>query len=287
MRIRLSAITCCVLLFASTAVVSAQEAAPKETEQRNWTPDILASVDAFRVYADDRELEPLQVVQAYQWANPARPKVRGERLCLLYIHQGRPVASRKIYPTGRSMVHAFISMTDQPIICRAVPDEDADKSERGNVVWSPSPAGVEFKPVSEAQPPRTTASTRRIQMKSIAREFTAETSQVEVDRQKATPMLRLLPTPLYRYEIEDDGKDGLVDGATFCFVVGGGNPQAMLLIEAVREKGKLRWQYGFSRRTDAKLKAFHRGLEVWQTTHVPRGQMISNSPFFKTTSPVQ
>ena len=105
---------------------------------------------------------------------------------------------------------------------------------------------------------------RRVEMTTLARDFSAETGPDEAKRQKATPQLRLLPTPLYRYPQSSSDQDGVVDGAVFCFVVGGGNPQILLVLEAVRQDDKLSWRYALSRRTIAELKVFHRSQEVWQ-----------------------
>ena len=76
--------------------------AAAENEQRNWSAEVAASVNRIRLFADPQDDQPLTAIKAYQWANPARPKVRGERICLLYLVDDRPVASCKIYPTGRA-----------------------------------------------------------------------------------------------------------------------------------------------------------------------------------------
>lgn len=244
--------------------------------KRNWSEQVAASVEKFQLLRDD-QAKPLQMVRAYQWANPARPNVLGERLCLLWVSDGRPVASCKIYPTGKSIVHAFVSMTDKPIFAR----------QGETAIWSPPPTPLEFKPIAKVPPPHDSASRRRIQMKGIAREFTAATGPGEAERQKAVPELRLLPTPLYRYPAGDDGKDGIVDGSVFCFVVGGGNPQMFLILEAVRESGVMRWQYAFSRRTNAKLTADLQGERVWNVAVVRRGDMTSTGDFYKIALPVR
>ena len=46
------------------------------------------------------------------------------------------------------------------------------------------------------------------------------------------------------------------------------------------------WQYGFSRRTFAMLKAFHQQREVWSVNFVRGANMRSTSGFFKLVLPV-
>jgi hypothetical protein len=69
---------------------------------------------------------PLAVVKAYKWTNAARP-VLGVRLCLLYIHEGKPHASCKIYPDGQSITHVFVSISGQPLVGK----------QEGTKVWTP------------------------------------------------------------------------------------------------------------------------------------------------------
>jgi len=248
----------------------------QDAPQKNWSEEIRQSAQKYLVYPNAEADKPLKMIAAYKWSNPARPDVLGERLCLLYLHKGRPVASCKVYPTGTLFVHTFISFTNLPLVAR---DNDG-------VIWTPPNAEPKFQQLADARPPHATASRRRVQLKSLAREFSMRTGAGEAKRQSAVPELRMLPQPLYRYEIEDGGQDGIVDGAAFCFVVNGGNPQAFLLLEAMRTGDTLSWRYGFTRRTLAELKAFHKKREVWSTNYLaPRRQTSTNS-FFKFDVPV-
>ena len=123
-------------------------------------------------------------------------------------------------------------------------------------------------------------------MKAIAREFSAITGDAEAKRQQAVPDLRLLPTPLHRYPKDLKSDDGVVDGAVFAFVVGGGNPQLFLVLEAVRQGEQNHWRYALSRRTLAKLQVFHKGQEVWDVAFFPRGRMTRNANFCKLDRPL-
>jgi hypothetical protein len=269
-----------VAFVASASVVcradDAKPVPPADAPKKNWTEDVKKSAQQFSVYPSVESETPLKMIAAYKWSNPARPNVIGDRLFLLYLHKGRPVASCKIYPTGRSIVHTFISFTNLPLVAR----------QNDEVVWTPPKSAPKFTKLAEAKPPHATASRRRIQLKALAREFTMETGAGEAKRQSAVPELRMLPQPLYRYGIEDEGRDGVVDGAAFCFVANGGNPQALLLIEATRTGDSMVWRYGFTRRTFAQLKAFHNKREVWTADFLPSRRQKSTNTFCKIDLPV-
>jgi len=72
----------------------------------------------------------------------------------------------------------------------------------------------------------------------------------------------MLAQPIYRYESEDPQ---VLDGGVFAFVQGT-DPEALLMLEAVRKGDGREWHYGFVRRTSGVLDARHRGKLVW---HVP------------------
>lgn len=261
------------LLLLPATILARDE--PASDPPKDWTKEVAKSAELFTVHRDAEANEPLKMVSAYKWRNAAR-RVGGDRLLLLYVADGRPVASCKVYPTGQSIVHTFISFTDLPLVAR----------RDGGAVWSPPESEPEFAPVSGAPRPPKSGSVRLLQMKALARQFSARTGPGEAKRQSTTPELRLLPNPLYRYEVEDAGGDGLVDGAAFAFVAEGGNPQMLLLLEAVREEGELEWRFGFTRRTFAKLEAFHEDQEVWTVEFLPARDRRSASSFHGIDLPV-
>lgn len=83
--------------------------------------------------------------------------------------------------------------------------EDARKQ------WLPR-AAVPFLALPDALTPAPTAARRTLQMRELARKFTAHT----IDDIQERWQLRLLSRPLYRYE-KPDGE--IIDGALFAFVM--------------------------------------------------------------------
>jgi hypothetical protein len=76
--------------------------------------------------------------------------------------------------------------------------------------------------------------------------------------------MRLLPQPIYRYEISDEDPT-LVDGAVFAFVwTAGTDPEALLVIEARRTDQGIRWFYAPARFTNCEAWLQYRGKPVWR-----------------------
>jgi hypothetical protein len=74
-----------------------------------------------------------------------------------------------------------------------------------------------------------------------------------------------LPTPLYRYPV---AKSGVVDGALFALMSSAGtDPEVLLLIEARKVDGKMRWEYACGRFSDWELHVQRKEKEVY--TSVP------------------
>jgi hypothetical protein len=92
--------------------------------------------------------------------------------------------------------------------------------------WLPKPSWNP-KPIQDAPEPAQTRRARLIQMRNLARQFTAEQTQGPV---QPVQRLRLLPQPIYRYAKESDES---LDGAIFGFLREG-DLETILVIEAVK-----------------------------------------------------
>jgi hypothetical protein len=108
-----------------------------------------------------------------------------------------------------------------------------------------------------APAPAATAVQRLLQMKTMVRRFTVS---VESYRFPKPSELRLLPTPVYRY---DDPASGIIDGTVFAFAFET-NPTVLLALEALREaEAGSAWRFGFTRQAISKLAARLDNKEVW------------------------
>ncbi len=195
----------------------------------------------------ERKLE-LRSKPVMRWSNPVEGTVFGD--VYIWTKQGRPEVVVSIHnyfmPTDRHMTDEFHSLSVAKLT----------GTRSGRKTWYPGRPGVELKAVPGGAPPAKSSRQRLLQMRGLAREFSATST----DDQRGTWHLRLQSTPVYRYE--NTGPD-LLDGAMFSFTQGT-DPQVWLLIEARKTGDGHQWQYAFAR-FDAKVefRGRHKDREVW------------------------
>jgi hypothetical protein len=215
----------------------------------NWY-DVLPNGDATTA------LTPVPVIR---WRNVVCGQ-EGEAMMVVWPHNRRPVAMASIYPWNEKMTHEFDSLSrDNKLIAR----------DKDRVIWSPETAGVEFKDVPKAPKPGKTAAERLRQMKAIAERFKATMTEWQGDNSDQE-ILRLLPRPLFRYDLTNakDPDPNLLDSALFAYVVGT-DPEAVLVLEAIGTAGKADWQYAFVRATSGGLEVKLGDEVVWTASKHP------------------
>jgi hypothetical protein len=136
--------------------------------------------------------------------------------------------------------------------------------------WAPTEPGFTPKRLADAPPPAATKTLRRLQMRTLARRFTANQTWMG-DRSE----LRLLPTSIRMYESPEDG---LLDGGLFAFVHGGTNPEVILILEAMHGTRENYWQYGYVRLGHALMQAKFDDREAWSVETY--NSVSPNSPYF-------
>ncbi len=190
----------------------------------------------------------------FDWLNPVRQDTQGT--LFVWLRDGRPAAVACIlsYPhdklPGREVVHELHALDREKLIVT-----------RGEFnQWKPL-AGLERKVLPDAPAPAATAGARLVQMRRLAQEFTGHS--IDWDRKRWE--LRLLPAPLFRYPA---AKTGVVDGALFSLMSGGGtDPEVLILLEAREEKGVLRWEYACGRFSDWELSVSRKEKLVYESVH--------------------
>ena len=188
---------------------------------------------------------------------------------VLWVNKGRPEASASIYPWEGNLTHDFASLSRG---AKLVARDDG-----GRVIWSPETPGVEFKDFPSAAAPADAPAARLRQMKALADRASVTMTGWKPDKSDREE-LRLLPKMIYRDEPSDaQGPDpGVTDGGAFAFVQGT-DPEAILLLEAVRHDARVRWQYAFARATAAGLEARVDKTVVW-TVDFLEGQPTTLKP---------
>jgi hypothetical protein len=171
----------------------------------------------------------------------------------VWTHQGVPGIVGCIFsgPRGkarRTIFHEFHSLSPGPLFA----------GERHGSAWLPQEAGIAPEIIRDAPEPANTPPRRLTQMRDLARRFGAQ-----VAREDGKNEMRLLPQPLFRYEIADE-RSPVVDGALFAFVwTVGTDPEAILAIEARRTDAGVRWHYAIARFTNCEAWVMYQGKKVW------------------------
>ena len=136
--------------------------------------------------------------------------------------------------------------------------------------WTPQKAGLNFEPFPDAPSVADNPGQRLRQMKALARRFDSY-GIYPVNRR--VPM-RVLPTPLLRYEDEDAG---IRDGALFV-LAGGTDPEALLVIElSATGSGDPLWQFAINRVSSGELHVSLDGREIWSCSR--RDDVGQRSPY--------
>ncbi len=200
----------------------------------------------------DRAKSPLTLMPQpiMKWSNPARTNEDGA--VFLWLKDGRPevIGSLFTYKIDRVRTkHEFQSLATGPL----------KGIYRGAEAWNAPAAGVVFAPVPGAPEPAESSRQRLVQLKALAREFTAKLT----DKDQQATELRLLPQPLHHYE---PASGDVRDGAIFSFAIGT-DPEALLLLEMRRAGDVWRWEYAFARFHYDAITAWHQGKQVY---HVER-----------------
>jgi hypothetical protein len=201
---------------------------------------------------------------------------QGEAMMVVWPHNGRPVATASIYPWEGKMTHEFDSLSR---------GSKLTAREQGRVIWSPAAAGVEFKEVPGAPKPAKSPAERLLQMKAIAAGFKATMTGWSADNTDREA-LRLLPRPLYRYDLAaaKAPEPPLIDGGLFAYVQGT-DPEAVLALEAVGTADKADWQYAFVRATAGGLEVKLGDRVVWTAGKHPQNR-VPTLPHFSMRRPL-
>ena len=191
------------------------------------------AIKNLKVYAGD-QTKPMQSHIVMRWPN----NVRGTRdgATIILTDAGRPQAACCIYTwQGKELHYCFGSLSTKHV------SAEVD----GEIVWHPKDPGIEYRLMPVATEPAANAAGRLRQMRQLSRRFGSR----YVESKTKSYELRLIPRPVYRYDLGEPKADAeVVDGAMFAFAQGT-DPELLLMIEARRSPSGLRWYYATAKRT--------------------------------------
>ena len=186
------------------------------------------------------------------WSNPERKTTAGGMF--FWTDRGRPEAAMCIYPSEQRLVMEFQSLSLQNLVA----------TYQGEMIWNPLESSIAYQTIADAPQPAASALRRLRQFRSIARRFDSRLAPPN----RATKPLRLLPSPVYRYESDaksstssaTTGADRWDDGAIFCFVQGT-DPETILILETAGTT----WRYAAARMSMVPMQLQLDGQTVWST----------------------
>ncbi len=185
---------------------------------------------------------------------------------LLWLNQGRPVAAMSIYAWEGRIMHETDSMARTA---------DLTAQSRSGKQWRPTAAGVNFHTLQAELSDSQTDAQRLQKMRNLAKQFEGTLLGFN-DQNSDREQLRLLTTPVYRYELKPDRTlhRDLVDGAVFAFVQGT-DPEIILVLELVETGGARNWEYALVRATAGALEARLNGKVVFEAAKFPENDRPS------------
>ena len=226
-------------LFALALCLAAPPAPAGNDAQlvKDWLRVCKAHADDYVISPADKPDEKFKMLTdpVFRHTQP----VRGDDIGAVWLwvqEDGRPAAIGTVfaYSSGvgaggyRFVVHEFHSMLDRPLVAMW----------RGKPQWSTDRAGLEWNPVPGAPVPTDSTVQRARQMGELAREYRGH----EIDAKGGRWELRLIPKPVYRYELKK--KEAVLDGAVFVFCQGT-DPEIIFSIEARSTSVGYRWHYAW------------------------------------------
>ena len=230
----------------------AEKAKAVEKEESKSLPLIEQSLKRYKVYAGDSK-KPMKPITVLTWTNPIAGSLE-KCQTVLFLHEGQAKAASCIWMSSSlRLYHEFGAITRENL--RGTLD--------GKTQWQFVAGSQKYKPIPDADVPAADRRRRLLQMKQLVRRFKA----IETQSREGLPArieLRMLAKPLYRYEKESSKVE---DGAVFCFAHTT-DPEALVIIEAVRNGDKLQWEYAFLRRTTLPVIGELDGKVVWSTDEV-------------------
>lgn len=203
--------------------------------------------------------------------------VRGDDIGAVYVwvqRDGRPAvigaifgfSTSSIKDGSRTVFHEMHSLADVPL----------------TAVWHGRATTIEahfgWKPIPDAPALGETATQRLRQMRLLSRRFAGHS----IDGRGRRWELRLIPRPLYDYEIK--GNELVLGGALFAFCQGT-DTEIILAVEARQTADGQRWHYGCADFSDYGLYMRFDDAEVWKSPRPFQSGLKWTSKFYRISLP--
>ncbi len=188
-----------------------------------------------------------------RWSNPTAGKVFGADFVV--VERGVP----RIY---LSVYRWFSPYTDATSELSSLSSEPISAHRDQKKYWATNVPGAAYELFADAPTPAASPTQRRSQMNALAERFEFELTDTRGQKAGVKRQLRRLPKPVYQFQSKDPN---VLDGAIFAFVEGT-DPEALVTIQAEKQKDAFVYRYALIRRNSDDMSAKLDGVVVW---HVP------------------
>lgn len=194
-----------------------------------------------------------------KWTNP-QTGVRAGLLVGWQDEKGIPVAIAQIFSLPPQFGDNVWSIEMQ-----SLSKETFELRSGSALPWKPNQPGVVWQKFpGKTLKPASSKRLRLVQMRQLAGRLRGD-DQFEDKEQES--VLRLLRTPVMRYE---DADSGIIDGAIFVLAVSGTDPEVIIMME--HRTGHEEYQYALAPMTGYELNVYLDKKNVW---HKPTHKAIS------------
>lgn len=254
-----------VILASSTA--RAQEQGGTEIDRARWSELYGAVAKRMQVDVSDVGKASINPEPFFRWENPVREgRTQGD--FFVWFADRHPVLVGTIFsydwPVGDG-THRSVSVELHGLTDRALEVDYAPHFQ-----WKAPADAMTASQLEQVPPPSQRRTQRLTQMRRIASRVEAST---ELNGTKMP--LRLLPTPLYRFDGPESipEEDQVLDGAIFAFVTGT-DPELLVVVQALRaEDGAFAWYLTPARFTNLPLSVEYDGTVVFESRPASRGPL--------------
>ena len=261
-----------VALNVSVPKVTAQDDDDSQTADRERRLAIMSElVGEIRVFEDigDEEVELIRGERPVTHYNDNARRNEDGTLWA-FTRNGRPIALLTCNTNDsrtRRWWHTVASLSTNPL--------RGEKS--GRTVWTPQQPGIEYRPLPSASPPSSTSTRRRLQLRQLARRFSAHQFWNPGNQRFE---LRLSPRPVLVFS---DDSAGILDGGVFLFTHGQ-SPGLVLIVEAIAGETSTSWRYAIAKNGSAEFHVSLDDDEVYQSPRAPGVVGRPVDPYFLFTS---
>jgi hypothetical protein len=242
--------------------------------EQAWMKVFSKHAEDYKIYPADQPEKPFKFATQPVFRHDA-PSRNSDDIGGVWVwtdEDGRPVVIGTVFgwsagDGSRSVLHEFHTLSPEPI----------EAVWRNRDRWRPA-EGITFKEIPDAPAPDQAASQRRLQMRQIARRFSAHT----IDNSNHRWQLRLVPAPVYQW---DAGQSSERLGGAIFVICQDTNTDVVVCIEARQAPAGPKYFYACASFADWEAHAEIDGKEVWSAARGDGASRSSKSPHWVRSVP--